>query len=735
VVTHLLALGLILQAPAQGADSQAAFASARTEAIVRLAMARHAAADSSVRDYQSSFRTRMTFAFGRRKWARIPPLAAEEQVGIVRWQQPNDIQIEMVGRRSRARDPDMDLRSIFDEPWFVPRAMSDSVRLAGGDFPETAAIHPLAGSGPDWYRYEIIDSAAVRAADGTEIRLIRVTVTPRRSGPALVLGYLMLDAASGEVVRFSFRFVGTDHWVAPDGPTGEDSSDARLANKWISRLLSLNADLEYSLQDRKYWMPYRQTITGTIEIPFVSDAVVPFSFTTTFDDYEVNTGRPIAFRLPPVGSKAESDSLEQLRHDSLRAELRRAREEGEDAPDSLLWKNNARDVAGVWGDGGRYEVHIPPLDSLDHHTGWTDSMVLDDAGYNDRDQRELQAELATLAEGLPDELTGRRPTMFAVEQIGDIFRYTKVQGLSAGFGYRLPFFSVPFATVFASARFGFADERLYGRLALIRDAPGGRWTLAGYRDLPPADVFLKPRGLANSINAAITTHDEADYLLAMGGALSYETSLSTGLDLTLTGRVEDQSSVESEAKSFFNDFFSNGLFDPNPAIAEGTFGGLTARLDGRTGRGKWAVGADLLAGKAGETGKIFGQWEQPVSTGRAGLTLTARAGIATDDPLPQSAFRVGGLATVRGFPYGAIRDQAFWAVQSDLGIGKGGVRPVLFLDAGQGGPRQDFFDRAVLVGGGGGLSFFRGLMRFDVSFPITPSGGDPRFDIVFIAPR
>jgi hypothetical protein len=735
VVTHLLALGLILQAPVQGADSQAAFASARTEAIVRLAMARHAAADTSVRDYQSSFRTRMTFAFGRRKWARIPPLAAEEQVGIVRWQQPNDIQIEMVGRRSRARDPDMDLRSVFDEPWFVPRSMSDSVRLAGGDFPEKAAIHPLAPGGPEWYRYALVDSAAVSSADGNLIRLQRVTVTPRRSGTALVLGYLMLDAATGEVVRFSFRFVGTDNWIAPDGETAEDSSDARVANKWISRLLSLNADLEYSLQDRVHWMPYRQTITGTVEIPFVSDAVIPFSFTTTFDDYEINTGRPIAFRLPPVGSKAESDSLEKIRHDSLRAEYQARREAGEDAPDSLMWSRQSRDVAGVWGDGGRYEVHIPPTDSLDHHTGWTDSMVLDDADYNEREQRELQAELAAMAEELPNALTGRRPTMFAVEQIADIFRYNKVQGLSAGFGYRLPFFSVPFTTVFANARFGFADERLYGRLALIRDAPGGRWTLAGYRDLPPVDVFLRPRGLANSINAAFTTHDEADYFLGMGAALSYETSLSTGLDLILTGRVEDQSSVATEAKSFFNDLVSNGLFDPNPGIAEGTFGGFTARVDGRLGRGRWAIATDVLAGKAGETGKVFGELRQPVSSGRAGLTLTARAGIATDDPLPQSAFRVGGLATVRGFPYGTIRDQAFWAVQSDLGIGRGGVRPVLFLDAGQGGPRRDFFDRAVLVGGGGGLSILNGLMRFDLSFPLTPSGGDPRFDIVFLAPR
>ncbi|HEY3434916.1 MAG TPA: hypothetical protein VGK41_04625, partial [Solirubrobacterales bacterium] len=71
----------------------------------------------------------------------------------------------------------------------------------------------------------------------------------------------------------------------------------------------------------------------------------------------------------------------------------------------------------------------------------------------------------------------------------------------------------------------------------------------------------------------------------------------------------------------------------------------------------------------------------------------------------------------------------------DLGIGRGNIRPVLFIDAGQAGPRQEFFAREVLVGGGGGLSFFGGLMRLDLSFRLTPSGGDPRFDIVFGAAR
>lgn len=732
---YLLALHVILSAPAQGADPQAAFANAATEALIRRAMARHAEADTTVQDYQAAFRTRLTFAFGRRRWARIPPLAAEEQTGLIRWQRPNDLQIEMVGRRTRARNPDMDFRSVFYKPWFVPRALDDSVRLAGADFPERAALHPLAKDGPDWYHYELTDSVSVRSADGREVHLFRITVAPRRAGVGLIVGYLLVDGATGDVVRLSFRFVGTDLWIKPEGETAEDSSDARTANKWISRLLSLNADLEYSLQDRVHWMPYRQTISGSVEIPFVSDAVIPFSFTTTFDEYEVNSGRTIAFRLPPVRSKAEADSLQGARRDSLRADRQRRREAGERVVDSMKWKQRGRDVPGVWGNGGRYEVHIPPLDSFDHYAGWSDSLELDLTGDDQQQQRELQAELAGLAERLPDELTGRRPSMFAIEQIADLFRYNRVQGLSAGFGYRTPFFDVPFTTAFGSARFGLSDSRLYARAALVRDAPSGRWTLAAYRDLPSVDPFLRPRAIANSINALFTTHDEADYLLAQGGSLTFEQSLGTGLDLTVAGRVEDQTSVRTEATSGLNDLWSDGSFDPNPAIATGSFGGLMAKLEGRTGRARWMLGVDALAGEPGQTAKLFGEWRQRVSRGSAGLSITARGGLATDDPVPQSAFRLGGLATVRGFPYGAVTGQGFWALQADVGLGRKAVRPVFFADAGQAGPRKGFLGREVLVGAGGGLSFFGGIVRMDLSFPVTPSGGDPRFDIVFAAPR
>ena len=63
-----------------------------------------------------------------------------------------------------------------------------------------------------------------------------------------------------EVVRLSFRYVGTALWVRPeDGPRGPDSCKARRLNTLGNRLVSVDADLEYGLQDGRYWMPHRRS--------------------------------------------------------------------------------------------------------------------------------------------------------------------------------------------------------------------------------------------------------------------------------------------------------------------------------------------------------------------------------------------------------------------------------------------------------------------------------------------
>ena len=69
--------------------------------------------------------------------------------------------------------------------------------------------------GRDWYRYSCRQPHG-DPPDGRTLRLLAVDVTPAPDGQSLVVGKMWLDSATAEMVRFSFRYVGTGQWVAPE---------------------------------------------------------------------------------------------------------------------------------------------------------------------------------------------------------------------------------------------------------------------------------------------------------------------------------------------------------------------------------------------------------------------------------------------------------------------------------------------------------------------------------------
>ena len=191
------------------------FATAAVQDLVARAMARRREADAAVTDYRATIRYRLAVGVGRRVWADVPATAVEEQVARVQWQQPNDLRVDVEGRRFRSRSDAIQLSSVWDRPWFVPRDVDDSVRIFSNDFPATGALHPLAPTAPNFYRYTLTEGLTVTPARGPALRLLRVRIVPRRTGPALIAGQLWIDSASAEVVRLTFRYVGTALWARP----------------------------------------------------------------------------------------------------------------------------------------------------------------------------------------------------------------------------------------------------------------------------------------------------------------------------------------------------------------------------------------------------------------------------------------------------------------------------------------------------------------------------------------
>ncbi len=716
---HLAALVLALQTPSP--DTTSPYSSPEVRHLIERAMARRRQGDSAVTDYRARIRYRLTVGVGRRRWAEVPTAAVEEQVADVQWQRPNDLRVDVVGRRFRSWGEWLELSSVWDRPWFVPRGVDDSVRIFSNDFPAHGALHPLAQSGPEWYRYALATSLAVGGGPGGTLRLLRVDITPRRTGPALIAGQMWVDSATAEVVRLTFRYVGTALWAVPEGDRRADSSEARKINRFANDIASVDADLEYGLEDRRYWMPRRQVISGRVRIPIVGDLVVPFRATTTFEEIEVNTGRPVVFEVPlPDSTKAPKDrEAERARRDSLRDERSHDRDK----------EHRSWHYADRW-PGGRYELHRPSDDSLSQFHAWPDSLTLETDPAAARQLRDLDAQLAGLAEALPDSVTGRRASGFGYERTSDAFRYNRVQGLSVGLGYGVRIPGMSFTSASATLRYGFSDQRVTGRLSAIRDAPGARLTLSGYRDIADLDPLTSSLGFGNTLNALFAAHDGGDYLLAEGGSFRVETSLGKGVDLAAHVLVEHQESVARAAHSAVNDFLGgSGDFPENPPIDEGTFLGSGVRVTGYGAR-RWMVGADVLGGEGHTTGRLFGSLRQDVGDAR-GATLRVSGGIATSPTLAQTNFRLGGLTTVRGFDYGSRQGQAFWAAQLDLAPIRGRLRPVVFIDAGQAGAADELFETDALVGAGAGVSLFNGLLRFDLSHPLVPdTGGDLRFDIV-----
>jgi hypothetical protein len=319
----------------------------------------------------------------------------------------------------------------------------------------------------------------------------------------------------------------------------------------------------------------------------------------------------------------------------------------------------------------------------------------------------------------------------AFERPSDLLQYNRVQGLSLGLGYRLPVPGQSLTAAYATIRYGFSDERVTGRLSIVRDSPGASLSLSGYHDVIDLDPFSTGRSFTNTLNSLFAGHDNGDYALADGGAGRVEVSIGPALALRLTARVEQQRSTARVARSAINDFFGgSGLFPPNPSIKEGVFGNLVARLSRARGL-RWSLAMDLLGGEGQTTARLYGDLHRSFGWRRQ-VSIKLKAGVGTEPALGQTLFRVGGLYSVRGFEYGTIRSPAFWAAQLDLAPVGRRVRPVLFIDAGQGDRLGDLFSSSALVGGGVGLSLFHGLVRLDFSRPISPNlEGKVRFDLVF----
>ena len=727
-MTHtLMALGLA--ALVQSTDTTT-FADAATEALIVQARHRHAYQDSLVRDYSATVRTRIDVGFGRSRFARVSPILAHETAARISWSLPDDLKVDVLGQRAASALPNADIEAEFDRPWFIPRSLGDSIRMVDDELPTTAALHPLAPGAEAFYRYAIIDSLTI-TVPGRTVRAVGVRVEPKVLGPSLIAGNVWFDADTYEVVRLTFVFVGQYTWVSPDGSSADDSAKARRGNVWAQRIAKLEADLEYALYERVYWMPYRQLLQVTVDIPWFLNVKLPIRFMTTFGEYDVNRS------VLPKFAVALDSTLEQTDF----GEHWRRRRSGRRCPEVVTATDSARawcdsetgySRAGLRGGGGRWEIHYPPSDSLFAFADWGDEMKLNLTPEDEERIKETIAALGELQEQLPADWVGRMSHHVAFESFADLFRFNRVQGVSLGGGYQIrP--GAAFTTLIGAIRYGLSDRRVTGSLTWRRDAPGGRLDIAAFRDVREVEPWTSGLGFGNSLNAIFAGNDDADYYLATGGGVSFS-SYGRGLlrNAELGLLFERQRSMVTVASSGVNDRLGgNGVFPLNSPVVEGDFVRAYVRRRSFVGPIELQQGVEGLIGEDVLSTRIWGAARLPFTLFERTGELNVRAGGLAGDEVLQMLYRVGGPATVRGFDYGERRGNAFWSAQLDFGLKRRGIiSPVIFVDIGD----AMFSSFDPLIGVGGGLSILQGFARLNLSKGLEPDR-DLRFDLLFRAPR
>ena len=152
--------------------------------LVERAMARRRAGDSAVADYRARIHYRLTVGLGRRRWARVPAAAVEEQVADVQWQRPNDLRVDVVGRRSRSRSADArSSPACGTGPGSCPARWTTRSASSATSSRRPARFTRSPPPAPSGTATRCTSGLTVAPGRRQPLRLIRVDVTPRRTGP------------------------------------------------------------------------------------------------------------------------------------------------------------------------------------------------------------------------------------------------------------------------------------------------------------------------------------------------------------------------------------------------------------------------------------------------------------------------------------------------------------------------------------------------------------------------
>ena len=319
----LLCALALLQAPVLPSDGAAnSYADSATANLVAHARAARERNERLVTAYTATVTQRM--GAGVRALSRDRMLFHQELSANISWRRDGKSTITVTGARQaipvakRKEEVPSDLDGSMK--WLVVNPAQDYLGMIGDD--GDGFVYPLREGGESDYRFAIGDTTVITLASGKRIRLLQLSVIPRRSEWRLMSGALWFDADTYGLVRAVFR-PARPYDLRRDG----DPDDMEDVPSWVNATGEIKfITMEYGLYEDRWWMLRYAALDGIGNVG--SWLGMPIKFERTYSDYQVEGGTPpvagTTFR--PAGTVRNRHSLD---HAARSGRQRRQRVGGE----------------------------------------------------------------------------------------------------------------------------------------------------------------------------------------------------------------------------------------------------------------------------------------------------------------------------------------------------------------------------------------------------------------------
>ena len=760
----------VRRAPVTPELARTAFADSAARTLLLLARAARLQQDSALLAYDATARQRVSLGMNLRAIGRDRLLFRSENVSRVRWSRRAGTHIDLLGQRQALpqdaqveADELEDMSGASPVPYYPGReALWIGPAQARAEVDERELVHPLALGSEAYYTYATGDSLVLTLPDGRAVRLRELRVAPRRSEWKLTVGSFWFDAATGQLVRASYRLGTTlDIWRLADEAIAQERADRAARGErpapdddappaWVKAMMSpMRADVEaitvdYGLFGGRFWLPRAHYLEASVQAAFMR---IPIRIEEAFRYAEVNGVDSLPPVPPRLTLRALRDSLfggDTTRWSQLDSTQRRVRIARLAAADSArqaqaVAQRAAECAAGGWytradrrGDGALEVTLRVPCDTavLARSPEFTGSIYdpgEDVFGAEDRAALvgALDFSLQPVWAPMPVDLS------YGLQHV----RYNRVEGLSLGVGASQRLGRGVAWDAFA--RVGTGDWWPNLELGVSRSNGRARWRAGGYRRLAVAnDDRGAPLGFGASLGALLYGRDEGYYFRTTGVEVTHGRERGGGFGARAF--VQRERAAGDEVTFNVSRALGGGsAFLPNIEARAATVAGVALRDQRSAGldpagwraltdlrlEGGWARVA-ALPGARGPGGYARASGEVTVShalPARTAAALTVGAGVSGGTVTPQRAFYLGGAQTVRGQLLGTGAGDAFWLARGELALREGATRPVLFADLGWAGSREAWRSPGrPLSGVGIGTSVLDGLLRIDTSRGIYP---------------